>query len=120
MAMKISQRINKKGERQYRLWTTISDGWLTKWCSRKKALQYLAWDMEFHYKKRFIEVYYRFPHDFGDKDAGVMRCIVDEEGNKRLSEWNEKVMKSFESNYYYDLIESEYKKIMKELNPSHT
>lgn len=112
MGWQVSRRTLKSGKKQYRLWTTISDGWLTKWSSREEMLQYLAAHAEYDYKKTVVEFYYRFPHHFGDYDSKKVAIILDDEANKRYSDYNRRFLDAKDC---FDFIEEEFKKISQEL-----
>ena len=114
MGWEISRRITKKGIKQFRVWSNNTDSWHTAWSSGKEILQYITEDALYSYKQRVIEIYYRFPHHFGDHDEKGVKIILDEEARKNWEDWMKRLL-SVKDEDYYKTIDLEFDKIIKEL-----
>ncbi len=95
-------------DNKWRLWTTISDGWLTGWLNEKEVKKYRVDQIEFDAKLKVIEELMAFPNGFTDYDT-----------HKRLSgpvtdfyEWHLEVLKSPD---YEKIVEAKYKESIKGL-----
>lgn len=111
MSWQIAQKDGK-----YRIWSTISDTWLTDWIDRKEAIKFYYDDALLKFKKRVIEEYYKFPHMWGlHNDISYARYIDDDQGYESLMQWLKALISKENPDEYCQLIEETYDKIMKEL-----
>jgi hypothetical protein len=111
MSWEASQKDGK-----YRIWSTISDAWLTDWIDRNEAIK-LYYDCTLlGFKKKIIEQYYKFPHFWVSHDSNNCNIIYDEEGHRRFVEWMQLLNSKKDPDEYYKLIDEIYEKIMKTLN----
>lgn len=102
---------------QYRIWSTISDTWLTDWIDRREAIRFYYDHALMDFKKRIIEEFYKFPHMWTDHDSNSCNRIDDEEGYRRYIEWLELLNSSMkDSKTYYKLVDEIYDRIMKALD----
>jgi hypothetical protein len=66
----------------FRVWTTISDGYLTDWLNKKNTIKYLKSRVMEKAKMECEEIEASFPHNYWNKKDD--RRILDEEGQARL------------------------------------
>lgn len=99
----------------YRIWSTISDEWLTDWISRKEAIQFYYDDMLVDFKKRIIEKYKSFPNHCNSHDE-PNTLITDKEGYQEYMAWLHKLGNTKNADEYYALIDEEFSKIMADLD----
>lgn len=105
MAWKIAQK-----DGYYRIWSTVSDQWITDWVSRTEAIAIYYDDALCQFKKKVIEKYFSFPHHWSGDDG----IINDEEGHDRLLAWLETLSTKREDEYY-QYIDETFEKIREEL-----
>lgn len=77
---------------KWRLWTTISDGWLTDWLTEEEMKAVLADDYKRDYKLKVIEAYWTFPHKYYDKDTHKM--FNNHKAMIEFGEWHLEALKS--------------------------
>ncbi len=109
MGWKISQKNGK-----YRIWSTISDAWLTKWIDRKEVIKFYHEQDLLDLKKKTIERYLAFPHFYSDRNSIISKFIVDTKRADNYSAWMEELTHK-RGEEYYAFIDETYDKIMKEL-----
>lgn len=57
-------------ETKYKIWTTISDGWITEeWMTRDEIIKFLFWNKFYDMIDKFIEDSMTFPNGYHDKDT---------------------------------------------------
>lgn len=79
MGWSLKIRETKKHGTQYKIWTSIADGWITeKWLSREEIIKFLFWNKLRDFAMKFIEDVMTFPNGYSDKDS-FKRLIIDEE-----------------------------------------
>lgn len=55
---------------KYKIWTTISDGWITEeWMTRDEIIKFLFWNKFYDFMDKFIEESITFPNGYYDKDT---------------------------------------------------
>lgn len=113
MGWRVSRKITKTNKQRYRIWSTISDDWLTKWSSREEIIKFIEQDALFSYKLRVVEMYYKFPADWGDYDNEHISIIRDE---KRSDEYLKVMRRLLDAKNYNQAVEKEFEKIKKLLN----
>ncbi len=111
MGWEVSQKDGK-----YRIWSTISDAWITDWISRKEAIRFYYDDAFMSFKKKIVEQFYKFPHMWSDYDSNSCNYIDDEEGYTRWKEWMALLNATTEPEEYVKLIDEIFDKISKGLN----
>lgn len=104
----------REKDQQYRLWSTISDTWLTGWETRQTIQRYIAEEMLFDYKKKVIEMYLKFPHHWPDADGGGIRYMQDKAGHQAYGAWLE-TLASASHETYEELVEQKYQEAVKAL-----
>src|SRR5947209_7451667 len=108
MGWRIAHR--EKGDK-YRLWSTVSDRWLTDWSTKRDIQRYITEDYLWEYKKKVIEVYLKFPHHWPSKER--MAYILDEAGKEAYSAWLKTLIDAGDT--YYELVENKYNEVVKAL-----
>jgi hypothetical protein len=86
MGWQIAQKAGK-----FRIWSTVSDAWLTDWLIREEAVKFYYDDALLAFKKQVIEKYLSFPHHWPDHDSDRMKVIINEEGSERYIAWMEEL-----------------------------
>jgi hypothetical protein len=105
MGWKIAQQKGK-----FRIWSTVSDAWLTDWMTREEALKFYYDDALLRFEKQFIEKYLSFPHHWPEHGNGQRAVIVNQEGRARYLAWmHELTCKSDEE--YSAFIDETFKQI---------
>lgn len=102
----------RERDKKYRLWTTISDGWLTDWGTKQEIQRYIADAMLLEHKKQVIKMCLGFPDLWPSKDS--LCYIKDEVAHDRYADWL-KILNEATEETYVDLIESKYNEVMSEL-----
>ncbi len=54
---------------KYRIWTTVSDGWITEWLTREEMVKFHFWNQFKKFMDSFIEDAMTFPNNYYDKDT---------------------------------------------------
>lgn len=94
MGWEIAQRADK-----FRIWSTISDAWLTDWITREEAVQLYYDDALMIFKKQIIEKYLAFPHHWTEQGPGWRTLIINEEGSERYLAWMRELSEKSEEEY---------------------
>lgn len=100
---------NKK-TKKWRVWTTVSDGWLTPWITEPEVKEFVQHKYRRDYRLKLIELWWTFPHEWSDKDT--RQIFFHPEAKEDFLKWNLKIIKNAET---YD---EEIEKKMKELEIS--
>jgi hypothetical protein len=101
----------REKDKKYRLWTTISDGWLTDWSTKKDIQGYIAEEYLWEYKKKVVEMYCRFPHHWPSKEG--VRPMIDEDASKRYGDWLGELSNA--GDRYDEVLDKRFNEAMKEL-----
>jgi len=57
-------------ETKYKIWTTISDGWITEeWLTKDEIIKFLFWNEFYRFMDKFIEDAMTFPNGYHDKET---------------------------------------------------
>lgn len=108
MAWQLSRKDNL-----YRIWSTISDSWLTDWISREEALAVWYDSALMDFKKKVIEQYLKFPHFWSDRDN---HCYIkDDVANERYVQWLHELSEKQNGDEYYQFVDEMFEKIKTEL-----
>lgn len=79
-------------ETKYKIWTTISDGWITEqWMTRDEIIKFLFWNKFYDMIDEFIKDAMTFPNGYHDKDT-------------RKRYWDDKLQKK-----HWQFIQSKFK-----------
>jgi len=97
---------NAKG--QWRLWTTISDGWLTDWISEKDMKAQLVWDYDLDYRIKTIQLLWTFPHGYYDKKTH--KILSNHDALIAFNEWH---LQALKSDNYEDQLNAKYEELVK-------
>ena len=89
--MSILVKLRKK-DNKFRIWTTVSDGWLTDWVTKEEAIKYLQFRVKRDAKWKCDEIAAEFPHSWYGTDG---KFITDEEGRERYQKVLESRVKKF-------------------------
>lgn len=54
---------------KYRIWTTISDGWITEWLTKEEITKFFLWQRLRDFRDKFLEDAITFPNNYTDKDT---------------------------------------------------
>ncbi len=71
---------HRKKDDKYRLWTTISDGWLTNWLTKWGMIRHLQHRVREQAERECEEIAARFPDGYWDTN---MKRINDERAAER-------------------------------------
>src|SRR4051794_27764036 len=77
---------HRKKDNRWRIWTTVSDGWITDWLSESELKAELAARYEEDFKLKVIEAYMSFPNGWFDKDTH--KRLLNQEGQQAYMDWN--------------------------------
>lgn len=105
-------QLSRKDDK-FRIWSTISDSWLTDWISREEALAVWYDDALMDFKKKVIEKYLGFPCYWHDRDSN--KVFMDEDRHERLCQWLKKLSDMHDEGEYYRMIDEMFEKIKVEL-----
>lgn len=110
MGWLVKKRETKKNGVQYKIWTTISDSWITeKWMSKEEIVKFFFWYRFDEFVRKFLEDSMTFPNGYTEKDS-YQRILIDE---KSQDEWFDFIRKTFNEE---DGNEIKFKKFIEELN----
>lgn len=95
MGWLIKKRETKKSGTQYKIWSTISDSYITKkWHSREEILKFLFWNNFRNFVEKFLEESVKFPGNYFEKDTHRRFEVEDEVSDY----WHEFIMSTFGKN----------------------
>lgn len=100
-------------DNQYRIWSTVSDQYVTDWISREEVFEHWYDDALLQFKKKVIEQYLKFPDFWGDHDSH--RYIKDDAGHERYGQWLHELSKKHNEDEYYQFVDESFKKIRAEV-----
>lgn len=83
------QKKTVNGKDLYRIYTTVSDGWLTDWLTRNEVLRFMYQDRLRDFKVGIIEMCQNFPDMRIIK--GTHQVFVDNAGRDVLAAWRKKL-----------------------------
>jgi hypothetical protein len=86
-------------DNKWRVWTTVSDGWITDWLTEDEAKTFLSYEYNEDYKLKVIKTYWTFPHGWSDRDTG--KILDNREALIAFSEWHLEATKS--EDYYAEV-----------------
>lgn len=104
----------REKDKKYRLWSTVSDSWLTDWSTKKDVQRYIAEDYLWEYKKHVIELYFRFPHHWPSRDSAAYKYMTDEAAAQEYGAWLQTLVDAGDDTYC-EVIENTYNEVIKEL-----
>lgn len=96
MAWRLSTRTTNDIQ-EYRVYSTISDEFLTEWISKKDVEKFIFWQYFNDFIQKFVETCTKFPDGWTDVDSG-MRNINKEAREK----WSTMLRKSIDSDEIID------------------
>jgi len=105
----VGWRLKEKNSK-YRIWSTISDTYITDWLTRNEILIQLAEYKIIKAKEEAIDEYYRFPNMWsvnGKRNRDPIR-------EQAYFDWQTK-LRALSDNKYNTFVNKEYRRIMKEL-----
>ncbi len=82
MGWEVAQKADK-----VRIWSTISDAWLTDWITRDEAIGFYYDNALLAFKKQVIQKVLSFPHYWPEHGKGRRAVIVNQEGSERYLAW---------------------------------
>lgn len=88
---------------KWRLWTTISDGWLTEWLTADDMKHELAEQYQTDYRVKVIEAFWTFPHGYYDKDTRSRHTNY--AALEAFTEWH---LAALRSDDYYAALDSKF------------
>src|SRR5437870_5050820 len=97
---------HRSKDEKWRLWSTISDGWLTDWLTEAEMKQYLVTELEYDYKVKVIERLWSFPHGYYDKDENNM--FDNRKAYIAFTEWH---LEATRSDDYYAEVDKKLKEL---------
>src|SRR5438128_792596 len=107
---------HRKKDNKWRLWTTISDGWLTDWLTEDEMKQYLAAEYEHDYKAKAIRELWTFPDGYYDTKVyikngrPISRRFNNSKAVQAFSDWQSKAFKGD----YYEAVDKKFKELTEE------
>lgn len=108
MAWQVAYR---EEDKKYRLWSTISDNWITDWGSKQEIQQVIAEDCLRRYQAEVVKMFLQFPHLWWSTDSSTL--IQDDEADERYIAWLETSCDA--GNKYYEVLEKKFQEVMREL-----
>lgn len=102
---------HRKKDNKWRIYTTISEGWITHWMTEKEIKEYLAWRDSFDTKLKAIETYMTFPAGWHDKDTHKAFDFLEGASKKAFYEWQLEALK-LGGEKYEEEVERKYKEIV--------
>lgn len=108
MGWQIAQKDGK-----YRIWSTISDAWVSDWIRREEVLRLHHQYEVLELKQQMIKEYHTFPALWTDRVTGK-RLPLSQDQSKAYSEWMDELASKHDEEYGHFINET-YDKIMKEL-----
>jgi len=106
----VSWRIAQKGSK-FRVWSTISDAWLTDWVERDAVTRLYHEIALLDFMEKIVEFDMRFPGQCWDRD-GIK--IEDEEREQAYEAWLGKSITKGHA-VYVAAIDEQYREIMKRI-----
>jgi hypothetical protein len=100
-------------DNQYRIWSTVSDQYITDWISQEEALAVWYDSALVDFKKKVIEHYLKFPHFWSDRDSHGY--IKDDVANERYGQWLHELSEMPDEENYRQFVDEWYEKINAEL-----
>lgn len=96
---------HREKDNKWRVWTTISDGWLTSWLSEKEVKQYLVDQIQMESQVKAIKEFMTFPDGWTDYDSHKrLRGPID-----LFYEWQSAALKSED---YREEVQAKYLEII--------
>jgi hypothetical protein len=77
---------HRKKDNKYRIWTTMSDGWITGWCTEDEIKAEIAFHWRLDHMRKVIEEYMNFPTGWTDKDT-YKRVPSDPNKHQAFFDW---------------------------------
>jgi hypothetical protein len=108
MGWQIAQRAGK-----FRIWSTVSDAWLTDWLTRDEAIKFYYDDALLAFQKKIIEKYFSFPHHWLQHDN--RQVIINQEGSEKYLAWLSELMDKPDEEYAAFVNET-FEQVMKDIN----
>lgn len=96
-------------DNKWRLWTTISDGWITEWLTENEMKRQIADDYRQDYKIQIIEAYWTFPHGYYDK--GLSKMMTNFPAVHEFTQWH---LEALESEDYYAKVDEKFNEVIGE------
>lgn len=90
---------HRKKDNKYRIYTTISDGWITDWLTESEMKEHLIWEQAFRNKEKAIEIMMTFPegwynYDSDNNKVGYQLLTTSTKGKIAFTEWKLEALKS--------------------------
>ncbi len=86
---------HREKDNKWRLWTTISDGWLTDWLTEEEMKEYIVFEYEMDHKLRVIDLCMKFPDGYYDTTMHIkdgrprQKRFRNTDGIKAFGEWQD-------------------------------
>jgi predicted DNA-binding ArsR family transcriptional regulator len=98
---------HRKSDDKWRLYTTISEGWVTSWVNAASMKETIASYIEYEQKLKLIEFYWTFPHGYYNKIT--QKRFTNFPAVEAYTEWHLKALRSGD----YELeVDRKYKELM--------
>ena len=69
MGWLVKRKTLKSGVEKFRIYSTMSDGYLTKWETKEGILKFIFWNRFYRFMDDMIKESIMFPNKFTDKDT---------------------------------------------------
>ena len=76
---------HRKKDDKYRIWTIISDGWITDWLVRDEIIEAIRGQYFSDYKKDFDKLKKTFPNNWYEKDT---HKIITDNRYMSIADWH--------------------------------
>lgn len=101
---------------KFKIWSTVSDSYITTALTKKEAVKYLISELEVEYKLKAIELFYTFPNNFYAKDGGLdYKLIRTEDFKERHSDYYDWLTQALDSDDYYLEVNKKFNEIYEKL-----
>lgn len=107
---------HREKDNKWRMWSTISDQWITDWLTEDEVRRALVTALEYHYKVEVIERIWSFPHGYYEKDISFKdgrpfnKSFNNWEGYKAFTKWD---LEATRSDDYYAAVDKKFKELTK-------
>lgn len=92
---------HREKDNKYRLWTTISDVWMTDWLTEDEIKEGIAEEYLYNYKEKVVKLYMTFPDHFVKRDNGLHYTMFNNrEGSQAYYDWQ---TEAFKGDYWTEL-----------------
>lgn len=96
---------HRESDDKWRVWSTISDIWMTDWLTLDEIKEYFSLDKLFQAKIDIIQIYWTFPNNYSSKDGKI---ISNNAVYRSFLDWQ---LDAIKSGNYGDMVDAKYKEL---------